>query len=206
MTKIKICGLFRPEDIEFVNFALPDWCGFIINFPKSHRSVTPEQVRTLRAGLSDSITPVGVFVDRPAEEAAALLNDGTVSIAQLHGDEDDEYIARLRSLVKRAPAPCDVQIWKAFKVRSPADLTAVEASAADLVLLDNGYGTGEAFDWSVARSVKRPFILAGGLTPENIPRAVEALHPYGLDLSSGVEVEKKKDFGRIRAAVAAAHR
>ena len=112
MSKIKLCGMFREEDIAFVNEAGPDYCGFIINFPKSHRNRTPEQVRKLRAGLGEDIIPVGVFVDRPAEEIAALLADGTIRVAQLHGHEDDAYIAGLRSL-----APGAV-IWKAFKIRS----------------------------------------------------------------------------------------
>ncbi len=200
MTKIKICGLYRPQDVQFVNAARPDWCGFIINFPKSHRNLTPDQVRALRAGLDPGITPVGVFVDSPVEDVAVLLNDGTIAVAQLHGHEDDAYIARLRSL---APG-CTV--WKAFKVRAAEDLAAANASAADMVLLDNGYGTGAAFDWTLTQGVTRPYILAGGLTPENISQAVARLRPYGLDISSGVETDKKKDFTKIMAAVAAARK
>ncbi|MBU5435953.1 phosphoribosylanthranilate isomerase [Pseudoflavonifractor sp. MSJ-37] len=198
MTKIKICGLYRPCDIRYVNEARPDWCGFIIDFPKSHRNVSPDQVRALRAGLDPAVTPVGVFVDRPVEDVAALLRDGTLSVAQLHGHEDAAYIAALRSAVPGCV------VWKAFKVRSAADLEAANASTADLVILDNGYGTGETFDWSLAGGVSRPFLLAGGLTPENIPQAIAALHPYGLDLSSGVETDKEKDPDKMRAAVAAA--
>lgn len=198
MTKIKICGLSRPQDIQFVNEARPDWCGFIINFPKSHRNVTPHQVRSLRAELHPDILPVGVFVDQPLEEIAALLKDGTLAVAQLHGQETPEDIAALRALVPGC------QIWKAFKIRSAADLAAALASPADLVLLDNGQGTGQTFDWSLVQGVDRPFLLAGGLTPENIPQAIQAVHPYGLDLSSGVETEKKKDREKILAAVAAA--
>ena len=92
MTKIKICGLFRPCDIDYVNAARPDWCGFIVNFPRSRRNRTPDQVRTLRERLDPAVVPVGVFVDRPAEEAAGLLNDGTISAAQLHGQEDEDYV------------------------------------------------------------------------------------------------------------------
>ena len=206
MTKIKICGLYRPCDVDYVNRAGPDWCGFVINFPRSHRSVTPEQARKLRSGLSRHVRPVGVFVDRPAEEVAALLDDGTIAAAQLHGHEDETYIARLRSLTRGHPMWSGYEIWKAFKIRSAADLEAVAASAADMVLLDNGYGTGRAFDWSLAGGVRRPFLLAGGLTPGNIPDAVRQLRPYGLDISSGVETDKKKDFAKIQAAVAAARK
>lgn len=198
MTRIKICGLTRPEDVRYVNTAKPDWCGFILNFPSSRRNVTPEQARALRAGLDPDIRPVGVFVDRPAEEVAALLNSGIISVAQLHGREDDAYISVLRTL-----APGCV-VWRAFQLRSQADLAAADASGADLVLLDNGRGTGQTFDWSLAGSVHRPFLLAGGLTPESIPRAVAALRPYGLDLSSGVETDGVKDPAKIQAAVTAA--
>lgn len=198
MTRIKICGLYRPCDIEYVNAAKPDWCGFIINFPKSHRSLTPERVRALRRGLDGAVTPVGVFVDQPVETVAELLNDGTISVAQLHGHEDAAYIAALRAAAPGHP------VWKAFKVRGPEDLTAANASPADLVLLDNGRGTGETFDWSLAGGVTRPWLLAGGLTPENIPEAVRRLHPFGLDISSGVETDGKKDCAKILAAVSAA--
>ena len=206
MTKIKICGLYHRSDIDYVNRAEPDWCGFVINFPKSHRNVTPEQARELRAGLSRRVTPVGVFVDSPVETVAELLDDGTLAAAQLHGHEDETYIARLRSLAHGHPMWSGYEIWKAFKICAPADLDAANASAADLVLLDNGYGTGETFDWSLAGGVKRPFLLAGGLTPENIPDAIRQIRPYGLDISSGVETDKKKDLKKILAAVAAARK
>ena len=206
MTKIKICGLYRPCDVDYVNRAEPDWCGFVINFSKSHRNVTPEQARKLRAVLSRRVTPVGVFVDRPLEEVAALLDDGTLAAAQLHGHEDETYIARLRSLTSGHPMWSGYEIWKAFKIRSPDDLDAANSSTADMILLDNGYGTGEPFDWSLAEGIKRPFLLAGGLTPENIPDAIRQLHPAGLDISSGVETDRKKDLNKILAAVVAARK
>lgn len=198
MTKIKICGLFRPCDIDYVNEAKPDWCGFIIDFPRSHRNVAPDQVRALRETLDPAVTPVGVFVDQPPEAVAELLNEGTISVAQLHGHEDGNYIAALRALAPGHP------VWKAFKVRSAVDLEQAAASPADLILLDSGQGTGQTFDWSLVTGVERPFLLAGGLTPDNIPPAIETVHPYGLDLSSGVETDKKKDREKILAAVAAA--
>lgn len=198
MTKIKICGLFRDRDVDYVNEALPDYCGFIIDFPKSHRSVTPDRVRALRRRLVDAVTPVGVFVDQPVEAVAALLKDGTISIAQLHGHEDADYIAALRDLAPGRP------VWKAFRVRTAEDKAAAAASMADMVLLDGGQGSGQVFDWSLTAGVGRPFFLAGGLTPDNIPQAVARLRPHGLDLSSGVETERRKDREKILAAVAAA--
>ena len=200
MTRIKICGLSRPCDIAFVNEARPDWCGFIIDFPRSHRSVTPRQALALRRQLAPGIVPVGVTVDQPVEAVAALLREGVVDVAQLHGIEDESYLAALR-----AQAPGHL-LWKAFTFRTPDDLSAALASSADMILLDSGKGTGQTFDWSLLRGVARPFLLAGGLTPENIPRAVREVHPWGVDLSSGVETDRRKDRDKILAAVAAARK
>ena len=80
MTRIKICGLSRPQDVACVNQAKPDWCGFVVNFPKSRRSVTPDQLRSLRRELDPSVVPVGVFVDQPVEVVTDLLNRGIISI------------------------------------------------------------------------------------------------------------------------------
>ena len=200
MTRIKICGLSRPCDVAFVNEARPDWCGFIIDFPRSHRSVTPREALALRRQLAPGIVPVGVTVDQPVEALAALLREGVVDVAQLHGTEDECYLAALRTLAPGHP------LWKAFTLRTPDDLTAALASGADMILLDSSKGTGQTFDWSLLRGVARPFLLAGGLTPENIPRAVRAVHPWGVDLSSGVETDRRKDRDKILAAVAAARK
>ena len=198
MTKIKICGLFRPCDIDYVNEAGPDYIGFILNFPKSHRNLTTEQAAELKQRLSPEIKAVGVFVDRDPSEVLSAAEDIGLDVIQLHGHESNEYITGLKEKTS-------LPVWKAFKVRSMDDLAAAQESLADEVLLDNGYGTGTVFDWSYAASFERPFILAGGLTPENIPDAAETLHPILLDISSGVETDKAKDRDKILAAVRAAH-
>ena len=197
MTKIKICGLTRPCDIEYVNKAKPDFCGFIIGVPKSRRNVSPEMVRRLRASLDPAILPVGVFVNAPAEQIAALVRDGTLSMVQLHGQEDARYIAALRRMIS-------VPIVQAFSVQTEADVAAAERSPADHILLDHGSGgTGTAFDWSLLQGVSRPYMLAGGLNPENLSRAIRRLRPWAVDLSSGVETDGRKDQGKILAAVQA---
>ena len=155
MTRIKICGLSRPQDVAYVNRARPDWCGFVVNFPRSRRSVTPDQLRVLRRELDPSVVPVGVFVDQPVEVVTDLLNRGIISIAQLHGGEDEDYTAALR-----AAAP-GKEIWKAFQVHEPADLERAIAFPADRILLDSGQGTGRTFDWSLLRHFPRPYLLAG---------------------------------------------
>ena len=197
MTKIKICGRYRREDIGFVNEARPDYAGFVIDFPKSHRSLTPERAYELRLRLLHGIVPVGVFVDEDIDTVADLYFSGVIKVAQLHGGEDEAYMERLR---RAAPG---LTVWKAYSVKREADLAAAEASPANLVLLDNGQGTGRSFDWSILAAFRRPFILAGGLTPESIPLAVGALHPWGVDLSSGVETNRVKDRDKIMAAVGA---
>lgn len=192
----------RPEDVDAVNRTQPDFAGFIVDFPQSRRSRTPEQARALAARLDAGIRPVAVFVDQPAEDVAAAAETIGAWAVQLHGSESEEYLARLRALT-------DCRIWQAFKVRGDKDLARAAASSADLLLLDNGAGTGRTFDWDLAarfaRSHDRPFLLAGGLTPQNIPRAIQRLHPFGVDISSGIETDGCKDPAKIAAAVAAAH-
>ena len=117
-------------------------------------------------------------------------------IIQLHGHENDDYIEEIKESTGR-------EVWKAFKIRYDEDLAAASSCKADMVLLDNGYGTGQTFDWSLLRFFDRPFILAGGLTPENIPEAIDKLHPMAVDISSGVETEGIKDRAKIMAAVEA---
>lgn len=207
MALIKICGLSREADIAAVNEAKPDYCGFIIDFPKSHRNVTAERVRQLRMKLRSEIIPVGVIVDQPVEKAAMLLNEGIVDIIQLHGQEDEAYIRQLRKLLKGR----DRSIWKAFKIRSRKDFDNAMACSADAVILDNGYGTGETFDWSIladagAAMKHKKVFLAGGLTPANIEAAIHQLNVWGIDISSGVETDKKKDRNKILAAVQAARK
>ena len=126
---------------------------------------------------------------------------------QLHGQEDETYIRQLRKLLKCR----DRSIWKAFKIRSRKDLESAMASSVDAVVLDNGYGTGETFDWSIIEDAGkmmegRKVVLAGGMTPENIEEAIHRLDVCGIDISSGVETDKKKDRNKILTAVQAAGR
>lgn len=200
MTKIKICGLTSPEDVAFVNAARPDFCGFVIDVPKSRRSVSPQQVRSLVRALDPAVLPVGVFVDAPVEEAAALLREGTIAVAQLHGHESEAYLSALRRL---APG---CKVWQAFLLHTAADGKRALASSADCLVLDSGRGSGRTFDWSLIPRTDRPFLLAGGLAPGNLEEAIRTVRPWGVDLSSGVETEGRKDPEKIAAAVAAARK
>lgn len=195
MTRIKICGLRRAEDIGAVNGLRPEYIGFVF-FRGSKRYVTPEEARTLRDGLAPEIRAVGVFVDEKPETVARLLEEGIIDIAQLHGHEDEAYLAELRKLT-------DKPLIKAFRVRSAEDALQAQASTADAILLDAGAGDGKTLDWNWLEAVTRPFFLAGGLNPENAGKAVRKLEPYAVDVSSGVETDGVKDVMKMRAFVRA---
>lgn len=195
-TKIKICGLFRINDTDFINEAMPDYAGFVF-YERSHRYVTKEQARCLRQTIHSKILTVGVFVNHDLQFVKELYDSKIISIIQLHGDENEEYISALKAKLPSA------EIWKAFTVRSSGDILKAEKSTADRILLDNGGGTGKSFDWSLAKGLNKDIILAGGLNPENIRQAVESFNPYAVDLSSGVEKDNVKDRDKIIAAVRA---
>lgn len=200
--KIKICGLSREEDIDYVNEARPDYCGFIINFPKSRRNVTPDRVRELVRGLDETICPVGVFVDEPVETIMSLASDGTLGAVQLHGKESQEYVVELkRRLAEAASGRGRIPVIQAFKILTAGDAVCACRSAADYILLDSGTGTGQTFDWSLAGEMDRPFFLAGGLGPENLQEAIRRMRPYAVDMSSSVETDGVKDRSKIIAAV-----
>ncbi len=191
MTKIKICGLRRIEDIGYVNAARPDYVGFILA-KGFRRSIDREQMRKLRAALLPEIPAVGVFVNQSADEIAAYLQEGLIDLAQLHGQESDETIC---SIQVRTGKP----VIKAIKISCAEDVRRAEQSPADLVLLDGGTGEGKAFDWSLLGQVGRDFILAGGLAPGNVAKAIRTLRPMGVDVSSGVETDGCKDEAKIKA-------
>ena len=197
MTKIKICGLFRDCDIDYINEAMPDYAGFILHFPKSHRNIDPVQAQHLRGRLRPEIRAVGVFVDQPVQTVLEAVKIARLDVIQLHGHEDNVYIQIIKEKTGKP-------VWKALRIRTALDLDEARVSSADEVILDNGYGTGVPFDWKMVREFGRPFVLAGGLTPGNIREAVRLLRPKALDLSSGVETNNVKDREKILAAVRAA--
>lgn len=204
-TIVKLCGMSRPEDIEAALRVRPDYVGFIVDFPKSHRSVSVNQLLRLCQQLDDGqagsdealrISKVAVFVDKPAAQVAKIAQQANLNCVQLHGSESDAYIDELRALL-----PGECTIIKAFRIRSVEDAARAEASRADVVLLDSGQGSGQQFDWSLVKHVARPFLLAGGLTPENVTQAIEEVHPWGVDMSSGIETNKVKDPAKMKKAV-----
>ena len=196
MTKIKLCGLSRPIDIETANELKPDYIGFVFA-PKSRRYVTEEAAAKLKQLLHPGIAAVGVFVNEAPETVARLLDRGIIDIAQLHGRENEDYISELRALT-------DKPLIQAFRIEREQDILAAEKSSADYVLLDSGDGgTGTVFDWSLLQSVQRPYFLAGGLNPGNVQAALNICNPYAVDVSSGIETEGVKDKRKMQAFVCA---
>ncbi|MBQ8382512.1 MAG: phosphoribosylanthranilate isomerase [Clostridia bacterium] len=195
MTKIKLCGLSRTCDIEAANGLMPEYVGFVF-VPQSKRYVSPEKASVLKRSLADGIQAVGVFADEAPETVAALLNNKVIDVAQLHGSEDEAYIARLRGLT-------DAPVIQVFRVGDVQDILVANASSADYVLLDSGAGTGKRFDWQLIGQIGRPFFLAGGLDAENVSEAIHKCSPFAVDVSSGIETNGFKDQAKMAAFVAA---
>ena len=197
--KIKLCGLMRPCDIEAVNELQPDYIGFVFA-KKSRRYVSPEKAEKLKAMLAPGIQAVGVFVNEEPAQIVSLLEAGTIDVAQLHGQEGEREIRRLRELT-------DHPLIQAFRIDTEQDVERANASTADYVLLDSGAGgTGTVFDWDLLQAIRRPYFLAGGLDTENLGAVKAKLNPYGIDVSSGIETDGYKDKEKMTAFVAAARK
>lgn len=172
--KIKICGLFRAVDIDYVNEASPDYIGFV--FANSKRRITKEQAAIFKNKLNANIKVVGVFVDEDIAVVNSIVDEKIVDIVQLHGSESEEYISRVKALTIKA-----VRIGE----KTPQN--------ADYILFDSMIaGSGQTFDWSLLPKTDQPFFLAGGININNIEQAIK-LNPYGIDVSSGVEINGYKD-------------
>lgn len=189
MTKIKMCGLRRIEDIEAANSLLPEYIGYVFA-QKSRRYITPQVALSLTERLDKRIIPVGVFVNESAENVISIVRSGAVRIAQLHGNEDEAYIKMLRDE--------NITVIKAFIIKSESDVRLAERSSADHILLDAGMGDGKAFNYELIKGMTRPYFLAGGLFPENVKSAVELLSPFAVDVSSGIETDGFKDFDKMK--------
>ena len=205
MQKIKLCGMMKPCDIEYANRVKPDFVGFI--FANTRRKISAAQAKQFRKALDAEISAVGVFVNEDIPVIASLVQDGCIDMIQLHGEEDADYIRRLREI-------CGVPVIKAVKVQTVEQIRQAAALPVDYLLLDTYRkgvlgGTGEAFDWELLREAKaaagdtaegelfgKPYFLAGGLHAGNL-REAAALGSYGLDVSSGIETDGSKDFDKM---------
>ena len=193
MSKIKICGLSRQQDIETVNDILPDYIGFV--FAKSRRQVSSDTAKALKDKLNPSIKAVGVFVNEEIEHIVSLCKSHTIDIIQLHGDEDADYIKELKRYVPN-------KIIKAVRVITSEDIIRANEFHSDYLLLDAYHeeqygGSGKTFDWSMISNISKPYFLAGGIDTNNILQAQIQCNPFCLDVSSGVETDGYKDANKI---------
>lgn len=196
MTKIKICGLRREEDIEAVNRWKPDYIGFVFA-EKSKRCVTAEQAEKLKQSLDKSILSVGVFVNQPLEFLITLAERHIIDAVQLHGSEDADYLKKLKENVS-----CPIIRSVSIKDSLPKEPL---PENADFLLFDtaspqNG-GSGESFDWNILNPIKLPYFLAGGIDENNAEKAIAMTSPYCIDVSSGVETDGWKDEIKIKKLI-----
>jgi phosphoribosylanthranilate isomerase len=194
MTRIKICGLSRLQDIDAVNQAKPDYIGFV--FAKSKRQIDSETAQTLKRALDPDIKAVGVFVNQPLSKIIELAESGIIDVIQLHGDEDESLIPLLKEKT-------GLPVIRAMRIKTQDD---IRKTIADYPLFDtydpNQYGgSGECFNWDLVDDIKAPFFLAGGLNSQNIEKAILNTHPFCVDISSGVETDGKKDPKKISLIV-----
>lgn len=195
--KIKICGLSRFADILAVNEAQPDYVGFV--FAKSSRQIRADKARQLKSELLPGIQAAGVFVNANIHEIRQMAgrgdgHDRVIDMIQLHGDEDENYIRRLKDYT-------DLPVIKAVRVKSREQLLEAAKLPCDYLLLDTYTkeiygGSGIAFDWNLIPELGKPYFLAGGIGFENLREAVKR-HPYCVDVSSKVETEGRKDRDKI---------
>ena len=193
MTKIKLCGLSRAEDIEIANELLPEFVGFVF-YEKSKRYITPQKAATLINMLDKKISAVGVFVNEKIETVAEIAK--FLDLIQLHGTEDENYISTLRNYTNK-------KIIQSFKIKTAGDLNFAKNSRADFILLDSGAGTGEIFNWQLLKNFERQYFLAGGLNVENVADAVKILKPFAVDVSSGIETGGVKDAAKMKKFIGA---
>lgn len=193
--RVKICGITNEKDAFAAIEAGADAIGFIL-YPKSPRYIAPESIWKFSSGFPPFVQRVAVTVNANKEQLDAILEDAEFDAFQLHGDETPEHCSELwpRRLIK------------ALRLQ-PNTVIDTESFPVDAFLLDTPSseygGTGKTFDWGLAREFreksKKPVILSGGLNPENIAQAIEAVHPYAVDVSSGVELAPgRKDHSKLR--------
>ncbi|HET7500238.1 MAG TPA: phosphoribosylanthranilate isomerase [Kofleriaceae bacterium] len=208
MIRVKICGVTRPEDAAHAVEVGADFLGLNC-WPPSKRYLPPVRAPEVAAAAraAGSVRLVGVFVNQPVAEIAAIARAVSLDILQLHGDETPGDIAQVA-------AATGLPVWRALGVAGPTDLAGLEAWPVEALLLDapsaGRGGAGKVFDWALAHEARRlypdrRFVLAGGLGPHNVAAAIAAVGPWAVDVASGVESAPGiKDPTKVAGFVAAA--
>lgn len=186
--KVKICGLKTLRDIEIVNKYSVDYAGFV--FAPSKRQISVEEAKVMIKVLRKDIQAVGVFVNTPYDEVNKITEYCGIHIAQLHGNEEPRECEKV-----------NVPVWKAISITEKVDLEKTEHynSVSGILLDGKEAGSGKIFNWEVATDIsdKHFTILAGGLTTENLKKAILKIKPHVVDVSSGVESNLRKDEDKI---------
>jgi phosphoribosylanthranilate isomerase len=201
MIHVKICGVKRVEDALVAVDAGADLIGLMF-FPRSPRFIPSQVAAEIASAVRDRARTVGVFVNAVPDEMNRAARECGLDYVQLSGSEGDETVRALQ-----VPA---IDVIHMRPGLTPEALNEwIARTTAEIVLLDTARegvfgGTGEAFDWNRVPALSKPVMLAGGLHPENVTEAIRRVRPWGVDVSSGVELNGEKDHGRIRAFVAAA--
>lgn len=192
MIGIKICGLKRDEDIEYVNRLKPEYVGFV--FAKSKRQIDSYMARKLIDGLNKDIKKVGVFSNNSIKEVKEIQRVCNLDVLQFHGDEDPSYCNYFGR-----------EVWKSFLIKDEKSLEVLDRYTIDKYLLDTWIegksgGTGKQFNWELAADISKNknIVLAGGLFPGNVKKAIKIVKPALVDVSSGVETDGVKDFEKIK--------
>ncbi|MBQ7197319.1 MAG: phosphoribosylanthranilate isomerase [Synergistaceae bacterium] len=193
MTKIKFCGLSRPCDAVYANEIKPDYVGFVF-FERSRRNIPFERAEELKKILKPEIKTVGVFVNDEPEKI--LRFSKVLDLIQLHGNENEIYIEKLKSLIHKP-------IIKAFQIKDAREIKTALTSPADYIMFDSGQGTGKNFNWDFIKNFSRAYFLAGGLDADNVAEAIKILNPFAVDVSSGIETDGFKDKIKMSAFAAA---
>jgi len=212
MTKVKICGLTRKEDIEYVNELLPDYVGFV--FAKSKRQVSLDKAKELINLLDKNIQTVGVFQDEDVDKVKNTAEYLKLDIIQLHGREDGDYVKKLYPF----------KVWKCMSIDAADSLECKDLSKrvrshqenldklskykVEALLVDSSVkgakgGTGISFNWDILNNLvlSKKLILAGGLNCENVQKAIDKVKPYAVDVSSGVEENGIKNYNKMRSFI-----
>lgn len=192
MTRVKICGITNSEDARAALDAGADAIGLV--FAKSPRRVSVKQAEEITRALGPWIAPVGVFVNASPDDILHTVRECRLSAVQLHGDETPADILKLKG----------VRVIKAFRVGEDLRPVTAQSYQADAYLFDTKVpgiygGSGKSFDWSMLKAVAfdRPVIVSGGLDPKNVAKAIRAIRPYGVDVSSGVESAPGKKNAKL---------
>ncbi|MDR2873327.1 MAG: phosphoribosylanthranilate isomerase [Methanobrevibacter sp.] len=189
--KIKICGITRDEDVKIVNEFKPDFIGVV--FGESRRKIDFDVALKLKKILDSDILSVGVFVNENISNIDFLVKNGSIDLIQLHGDEDEKYINKLKELNP------NTEIIKAIGIKDEEGFKDINTDNIDYLLLDSGKGSGKSFDWNLIKNdLNKPFFLAGGISQENLKEACK-IRPFAIDLSSGAEKNGVKDYELIKS-------